>query len=113
MRPAAIVLILGAGVLSACVGAKLPFSKSSVSPPSARVAGVPPPLDSLAQAGVGAEQEIDFETLHGPGTAPVSDPVAGPQPSTPEAASAESPSEPQSASTAQSIEGVAITGVKG
>ena len=113
MRAAAIVLILGAGVLSACASAPLPFSKLSDGPSSARVAGVPPPLDNLAQAGEGAEQEIDYETLHGPGTAPVSDSVAVVEPPTPEASPADSGSEPQSASTGQSIEGVAITGVKG
>ena len=84
-----------------------------------RAAGMPPPLDHLVQAGSSAEQEIDFETLHGPGMAEAAS--AGPpdlRPSLPEQASdatvlAQSDSQPRSAGSHQSIEGVAIGGVNG
>jgi hypothetical protein len=76
-----------------------------------RAAGMPPPLDHLAQAGPGAEQEIDYETLHGPGGPPASDAWAGDQAATPEQAPAES--EPKAAGADQSIQGVAITRVEG
>jgi len=32
-----------------------------------QIAGLPPPLDSFVQAQPGAEKDIDYETLHGPG----------------------------------------------
>ena len=32
-----------------------------------QVGGLPPPLDSFAQAQPGAEKDIDYETLQGPG----------------------------------------------
>jgi hypothetical protein len=76
-----------------------------------RAAGMPPPLDHLAQAGPGAEQEIDYETLHGPGGAPAADRQAGDQQATPQQATAES--EPKAAGADQSIQGVAITRVEG
>ena len=113
MRAAAIVLVLGAGLLSACSGNPLPFSKSNDAASSRQATRVPPPLDGLAEAGEGAEQEIDYETLHGPGAAPVPDSVAGVQPPAPEIASADSSAEAPSASADNSIEGVAITGVSG
>ena len=77
IRPAAIVLLLFAGLLAACTDTPQPFSKATITP--AR----PPPLDHLVQAGPGAEQEIDYETLHGPGRSeataslPAEEPAAG------------------------------------
>jgi hypothetical protein len=76
-----------------------------------RAAGMPPPLDHLAQAGPGAEQEIDYETLHGPGGTPASDAWAGDRQATPQQAT--SGSEPKAAGADQSIQGVAITRVEG
>jgi hypothetical protein len=94
-RPAAIVLLLLAGLLVACSDAPRPFSKATVVPAQ------PPPLDHLAQAGPGAEQEIDYETLHGPGRSEAADaePIE------------ESPTAEAHAEGA--IQGVAITRVTG
>ena len=77
-----------------------------------RAAGIPPPLDHLAQAGPDAEREIDLETLHGPGKAALPDPAETVQPPPPQPAE-ESGGEPKTASAGPSIQGVAITGVKG
>ena len=74
---------------------------------------MPPPLDNLAQAGPGAEQEIDFETLHGPGRSGLSDPAAGAEPVVAEDVPAETAFASKVASGAQAIEGVAVTGVTG
>lgn len=35
-----------------------------------QVGGLPPPLDSFQLAGAGADKEMDYETLHGPGAVP-------------------------------------------
>lgn len=79
-----------------------------------RAAGMPPPLDHLAQAGPGAEQEIDFETLNGPGKSGLSDPAAGSaEPVVAGDVPAETASVSKVASGAQAIEGVAVTGVTG
>jgi len=94
--PAALVLLLLAGLLAACTDAPRPFSKATVVP--AR----PPPLDHLVQAGPGAEQEIDYETLHGPGRSEVADSSTSEGPATAEADAEEG-----------AIQGVAITGVTG
>lgn len=94
-RPAAIVLLLLAGLLAACTDAPQPFSKATVAP--AR----PPPLDHLVQAGPGAEQEIDYETLHGPGRSEVADAAPTEEPATAEA------------DAEGAIRGVAITRVTG
>jgi hypothetical protein len=81
-----------------------------------RAAGMPPPLDHLVQAGPGAEQEIDYETLHGPGMAGLSDPSADFDPLEPRTdarpPSGDGPAA-RAASTGQAIQGVAITGVEG
>jgi hypothetical protein len=94
-RPAAIVLLLLAGLLAACADAPQPFSKASVAP--AR----PPPVDHLFQAGPGAEQEIDYETLHGPGRSEAVDAAPAEEPAT------------AVADVEGAIQGVAITGVTG
>jgi hypothetical protein len=94
-RPAAIVLLLLAGLLAACADAPQPFSKASVAP--AR----PPPVDHLVQAGPGAEQEIDYETLHGPGRSEAVDAAPAEEPAT------------AVADVEGAIQGVAITGVTG
>jgi hypothetical protein len=94
-RPAAIALLVLAGLLAACSDAPQPFSKATVTP--AR----PPPLDHLAEAGPGAEQEIDYETLHGPGRSAAAD-----------AAPVEEP-EVAEANAEGAIQGVAITRVTG
>lgn len=94
-RPAAIVLLMLAGLLAACTDAPQPFSKATVAP--AR----PPPLDHLVQAGPGAEQEIDYETLHGPGRSEAADSPSSEVPATAEA------------DADGAIQGVAITGVTG
>jgi hypothetical protein len=70
-----------------------------------RAAGMPPPRDHLVQAGPGAEQEIDFETLYGPGRTRPSDTLTGEDPAVAEATPAEADED--------AIQGVAITGVKG
>jgi hypothetical protein len=68
-----------------------------------------PPPDHLAEAGPGAEQELDYETLNGPDKATASPPVmavdAQPVP--------ESEPDSRTASTGQAIQGVAITGITG
>jgi hypothetical protein len=88
---------------------------------ASRAAGLPPPLDHMAQAGPGAEREIDYETLHGPYMA-ASGPWDGSQPPLPQDAprdAAASPAqfkadrEPWTGSSAQSIRGVVVTGVTG
>jgi hypothetical protein len=66
-----------------------------------RAAGMPPPLDHLVEAGPGAEQEIDYETLHGPGRSEAAVSLTGEEP------------EMAVADTEGAIQGVAITGVKG
>lgn len=108
MRPAASVLIVCAGLLAGCSGATAPFSKSG-NVPSLRTAGISPPPDHMAEAGPSAEEEIDYETLHGP---------ARPADVPPDIATAARPA-PESdsisgaASAGQAIQGVAIIGVKG
>ena len=78
-----------------------------------RVAGMPPPLDHLAQAGPGAEAEIDFETLHGTDMASVPAPgVTVPTPA-PGPAKQDGDKPAAAANAGPSIEGVAITGVTG
>ena len=94
-RPAVIALSLLAGLLAACTDTTQPFSKATVAP--AR----PPPLDHLVQAGPGAEQEIDYETLDGPGRSEAADPPASEEPATAEA------------DAEGAIQGVAITRVTG
>jgi hypothetical protein len=94
-RGAAIVLLLLAGLLAACTDAPQPFSKATVAP--AR----PPPPDHLVQAGPGAEQEIDYETLHGPGRSEAADAAPSEDPATAEA------------DAEGAIQGVAITRVTG
>jgi hypothetical protein len=88
---------------------------------ASRAAGLPPPLDHMAQAGPDAEREIDYETLHGPYMA-ASGPWDGSQPPVPQEAphdKAASPAqfkadrEPWTGSSARSIRGVAVTGVTG
>lgn len=78
-----------------------------------RIAGMPPPLDHLAQAGPGAEAEIDLETLHGPDMAAVADPVVAVQPPAPEPAEQDGDKPAAAANAGPSIQGVAITGVTG
>jgi hypothetical protein len=94
-RPAAIVLLLLAGLLAGCTDTTQPFSKATVTP--AR----PPPLDHLAQAGPGAEQEIDYETLYGPGRSEAADATPADEPAT------------AVADIEGAIQGVAITRVTG
>ena len=94
-RPAAIVLLVAAGLLAGCADAPRPFSKATVVP--AR----PPPPDHLVQAGPGAEQQIDYETLHGPGRSEAADATAAEEPATAEA------------DAEGAIQGVAITRVSG
>jgi hypothetical protein len=107
MRPAAILLIACAGLLAGCSGATAPFSKAG-DVPWAATASLPPP-DHLAEAGPGAEQELDYETLHGPDKAAALPPVmaveAQPVP--------EAEPDSQTSSTGQAIQGVAITGITG
>ncbi|HUE46552.1 MAG TPA: hypothetical protein VMO81_09895 [Aestuariivirgaceae bacterium] len=94
-RPAAIVLLLLAGLLAACSNTTQPFSKATVVP--AR----PPPLDHLVQAGPGAEREIDYETLHGTGRSEAADAAPTDEPATAEA------------DAEGAIQGVSITRVTG
>lgn len=94
-RPAAIVLLVAAGLLAGCADAPRPFSKATVVP--AR----PPPVDHLVEAGPGAEQEIDYETLHGPGRTEAADATPTEEPSTAEAGAE------------GAIQGVSITRVSG
>jgi hypothetical protein len=94
-RPAAIALLLLAGLLAGCTDTTQPFSKATIAP--AR----PPPLDHLAQAGPGAEQEIDYETLHGPGRSESAEAAPTEVPMTTEA------------DAEGAIQGVAITRVTG
>lgn len=109
MRPAAIGLIVCAGLLVAgCSETPAPFSKSGDESWAATV-GMPPPLDHLAEAGPGAEQEIDYETLHGPDKAAATPPAMAVD----ARPALEIEPESQSASTGQAIQGVAITGVNG
>ena len=107
MRPAAIMLIACAGLLAGCSDTPAPFSKAG-DVPWAATTSMPPP-DHLAEAGPGAEQELDYETLYGPDNAAASPPVmavdAQPVP--------ESEPDSQTASTGQAIQGVAITGISG
>lgn len=75
-----------------------------------RAAGMPPPPDHQVEAGPGAEQEIDLETLHGPGGPP----MATIQPSIPgDAAAPGTGIAGTDAGTDGAIEGVAISGVTG
>jgi len=107
MRPVATMFIACAGLLAGCSDTPTPFSKAGDVPWGATTS-MPPP-DHLAEAGPGAEQELDYETLHGPDKAAVPPPVlavdAQPVP--------ESKPDSQTASTEQTIQGVAITGITG
>ncbi|MFW6076996.1 MAG: hypothetical protein ACOC71_04530 [Hyphomicrobiales bacterium] len=98
-----------------------------------RAAGMPPPRDHLVQAGPGAEQEIDYETLHGPGKSRPSDTLTGEEPEVAENTPSEAENTPSEAENTPSeaentpseaentpsgaeddaIQGVAIIGVKG
>lgn len=107
MRPAAVMLIAFAGLMAGCSGTTAPFSKAG-DVPWAATTSMPPP-DHLAEAGPGAEQELDYETLHGPDKPAAFPPVmAGEARPIPE-----STVKSQTASTGQSIQGVAITGITG
>lgn len=107
MRPAVVMLMACAGLLAGCSDTPSPFSKAG-DVPWAATTSLPPP-DHLAEAGPGAEQELDYETLHGPDKAVASPPAmaveAQPVP--------ESEPGSRTASTGQAIQGVAITGITG
>ena len=107
MRPAAVMLIACAGLFAGCSDTPAPFSKGSAVPWAATTS-LPPP-DHLAEAGPGAEQELDYETLHGPDRAAASPPAlaveAQPAP--------ESEPDSRTAGAGQAIQGVAITGITG
>lgn len=77
-----------------------------------RAAGMPPPRDHLVEAGQGAEQQIDFETLHGPGMVAGAEPPADSRPPPAEEPATDRDVETQAASS-DSIQGVAVTGVEG
>lgn len=107
MRPAAVMLLACAGLLLSCSDTPAPFSKAG-DVPWAATTSLPPP-DHLAEAGPGAEQELDYETLHGPDRLAASPPVTAVE------AQPVPESEPGSrtAGTGQAIQGVAITGITG
>lgn len=71
------LLVLAAVALSAC-GVTQPFSKAQPLPPDNAM--VAPPWEARVAAGPGASQDIDLETLNGPGAAPPQD--AAPPPDT-------------------------------
>jgi hypothetical protein len=50
-----------------------------------QVGGLPPPLEAFELAGPGAEKEMDYETLHGPGAVPTDAVMAAAEPTTPQA----------------------------
>lgn len=41
------------------------------------IAGLPPPVDHMVEAGPGAERDVDFETLYGTNALPAADPALG------------------------------------
>lgn len=85
---------------------------------ASRAAGMPPPPDAFTPAGPGAEKDIDYETLMGPGVAeaPAPEPVpaiapapAAPPPSTPAPAPAPAPK----AKDAVAIRSIALPAIAG
>lgn len=97
-------------LLAACARPLLPFEKGEASPANA----IKPPWEALVQAGPGAENDLDLETLDGPMLQPI---VAGaPTPPEPQAADAEQvkPEEPRKAKKKGSvIKAVAVPSVSG
>lgn len=97
-------------LLSACAGPPLPFEKSEASPANA----IKPPWEALVQAGPGAENDLDLETLDGPMLRPT---VAGPvMPVEPQVADGaqEKSTEPQKAQKkGPMIKAVAVPSVVG
>lgn len=109
------VLVLVAGLLGACSGVVQPFSTST-----AEKSRLPPPVDTSARAGPGAENDIDFETLYGHHVVTAADQSPpdsdAPLPAQPGTAPAESRSAEEKVAPsdgAEQIRAVAVTGVTG
>ncbi len=88
-------------LLAACAGTEQPFGKAEDAKVVAPITA--PPWEALVAAGPGAAQDIDLETLNGPGMAPPEAPVAE--------VPATEPAKPKSKGT--EINAVAVVPVRG
>jgi hypothetical protein len=104
-RRAAIVPMLC--LLSACAAGNKPFGKPEGDQQSAQQ--VAPPVEAFKQAGPGAEKELDYETIYGPGVLPPDSTVALNDPQAAPAASTET--KPKAGGT--QIAAVAVVPVRG
>jgi hypothetical protein len=105
-------LFLLALLLAACSGPRLPFEKDL----PAQDAMISPPWEALVKAGPGAENELDLETLNGPGgqfagAATSPPPVSAPQPE--EAMNAQPPKTEEQQKSGIAIKSVAVPAVQG
>jgi hypothetical protein len=71
-----VMCLLGALLVAACSGPRLPFEKDL--PTSSAM--VTPPWETLVKAGPGADKELDLETLNGPGGQLAGSPAITPPP---------------------------------
>jgi hypothetical protein len=112
-----LVLFLTLIVASGCSGPSLPFERDATLG-SGDASLVRPPWEALVEAGPGADQELDMETLDGPAPTPViaADVLPAPQTNEPEVAVAPqvTPKPPRTKSKdAVVIEAVAVPNVTG
>jgi hypothetical protein len=107
-----LLLLAGLVLLAGCNGGSLPFAKNALGPLSSRM---PPPLDAFAQAGPGAEKDIDYETYYGSleAAAAAGKSVPPPNPTPPSAPAAVPEARKPLAGNRAEIRAVAVTGVKG
>jgi hypothetical protein len=82
---------------------------------STRASGMPPPLHAFQEAGPGAEKDIDYETLMGPGMGPPGEMVAEepPVPTKPDLPAAAAPKAKSSEPAIKAIALLPVTGSPG
>lgn len=103
------VLTVPALLLAACSGTVQPFSA-----PSDEKVALEPPVDTAVRAGPGAEKDIDYETLYGPGvSAPPEPPPTVEPPATASAAPPVQETRPVATSDKPLIRAVAVASVTG